>query len=129
LRRIVISTQNTLLSSMVLRSLRERGDVRAERVSEPQDGDGILNVCRALGADVLFMEASLVEPFTYDARMAAAKRVREALPKCRIALMCDENANPELGERIAMAKRNGEIDNFFYSSVSGEYLAAALEAM
>jgi len=129
MRRIVISTQNTLLSSMLLRALKERGEVRAERVSNPPAEDDVFNVSRALNADVLFMEVSPVAPFTYDTRMAAARRVRMVLPECRIAFMCDENANPELGERIALAKRNGEIDNFFYSSVSGEYLAAALEAM
>jgi hypothetical protein len=30
---------------------------------------------------------------------------------------------------VADLKKIGVIDNFFYSSVSGEYLAAALESM
>ena len=34
-----------------------------------------------------------------------------------------------LAERVKDAKKNGVVDGFFYSSVSGEYLAAALDSL
>ena len=50
-------------------------------------------------------------------------------PLCRIALLCDEVADPDLEEQVMHARRFGRIDAFFYASVTANYLIAALEAL
>jgi hypothetical protein len=43
--------------------------------------------------------------------------------------LCDENSAPDLAREVIQAKKDGLIDNFFYSSVGSNYLVAALTAM
>ena len=74
------------------------------------------------------MEISIAK-FTLNRRIETARKVRKALPKCKIALLCDENADPDIAEKVKDAKMMGLIDGFFYSSVTGEYISAALDAL
>ena len=127
-RVAVIHTQNTLLSGAISKYLRERGELLPQRVIGNSVDEPFLS-CKSVGAAVLLMEVTHVPPFTIEERRATIAKVKSACPDCKIALLCDENADPETAEKVADLKKIGVIDNFFYSSVSGEYLAAALEAM
>ena len=62
-------------------------------------------------------------------RLAEAKAVRASTPNCKIVFLCDENSAPDLAREVMQAKKDGLIDNFFYSSVGSRYLVAALTAM
>ena len=55
--------------------------------------------------------------------------LRQELPGCKMALLCDETAYPELAREVMRVKQTGQIDAFFYASVTAEYLAAALDAI
>ncbi|MGN0354289.1 MAG: hypothetical protein ACI4EI_04360 [Muricoprocola sp.] len=124
----VISTQNGLLSGALVKYLNERGEIMAQRVLKTGP-DEPYATCFSFNADILLMEVTRVPNYTLPERMSTIKKIRSDLPKCKIALLCDENADHELAEEIKEAKKNGVIDGFFYSSVSGEYLAAALDSM
>ena len=124
----VISTQNGLLSGALLKYLNERGEILAQRILT-LDQDEPYNTCRSLNVDILLMEVTRVPHYTLEERMKTIRQIRRDIPKCRIALLCDENADQELAEQVKDAKKNGVIDGFFYSSVSGEYLAAALDSL
>jgi hypothetical protein len=43
--------------------------------------------------------------------------------------LCDENISPEIARSVVSLKKNREIDAFYYSSVTGKYLIAALYAL
>ncbi|MDY3249812.1 MAG: hypothetical protein SOX32_05620 [Candidatus Choladocola sp.] len=124
----VISTQNGLLSGALMKYLEERGEILPQRILTA-DQDEPYNTCRSLHADILLMEVTRVPHYTLEDRMKTIKLIRRDIPRCKIALLCDENADQELAEQVKDAKKNGTIDGFFYSSVSGEYLAAALDSM
>jgi hypothetical protein len=64
-----------------------------------------------------------------DRRLIEAKELRSLLPQCRIAFLCDENSSPEIAREVMIAKKDGYIDAFFYSSVTAKYLVAALDAI
>jgi len=127
-RFAVIHTQNTLLSGAISNYLRERGELIPQRVTE-NTGNEPFASCQSVNAAVLLMEVTRLPPFTFEERKATIAQVKAACPNCRIALLCDENADWNTAEKVADLKKLGIIDNFFYSSVSGEYLAAALAAM
>lgn len=129
MRRIVISVQNALLASFLEKSLMERGDMLPETVSGvPEEGD-IVSLCFNLKPDVLLLEFTPYSPFDYATRMKVIEQVRQVAPRCRIAALSDDNTWRDLSEQLQEAKKAGIVDNFFYTSVSGSYLAAALEAM
>lgn len=129
MRIIVISMANRLLSGAIIKYLRERGELFPIRVNDCNKRDEPYDTCKSHNADILLMETLKMPDFTLDERLETAKLVKEDLPNCKIALLCDENANPDIAEKVKNAKKLGLIDSFFYSSVSGEYLAAMLDAL
>lgn len=129
MRTIVISMQNNLLSGAIVKYLVERGELMPERVLDHSKRDEPYVSCQALNADVLLMDISRLPSFTLNRRMETARKIRKALPKCKIALLCDENADPDIAEKVKDAKMMGLIDGFFHSSVTGEYISAALDAL
>ena len=64
-----------------------------------------------------------------EKRLELCGKVKEYLPSCKTALLCDEQAYPDLADRVKQAKQFGKISSFFYSSVTADYLAAALDAL
>ena len=129
MRTIVISMQNNLLSGAIVKYLIERGELMPERVLDHSKRAEPYATCQALDADVLLMEISRLQYFTLDKRLETARKVKEDLPKCKIALLCDEHADPDIAEKVKNAKMMGLIDGFFHSSVTGEYISAALDAL
>lgn len=79
-------------------------------------------------ADILLMEAGRLEAYTLDNRFRLIDRVREKIPGCKFALLCDENSDRELARQVKIARQNHLIDAFFYASVTPGYLTAAVEA-
>lgn len=129
MKTIVISMVNRLLSGAVIKYLVERGELMPIRITDYNKENEPYNTCKSHNADVLLMEAIRMNPFTLEERLEIAQEVRKTLPNCKIVLLCDENADPNMAEQVKSAKKLGLIDCFFYSSVSGEYLAAMLDAL
>lgn len=128
MKNIVVSMQNTLLSESIVKVLRETGDFRPEPVPSGKIGH-IASVCEAVRADVLVMEVSRIQGFTVAERLALVKVLRDTLPRCKTALICDENADPEIAGKVKIAKQDGLLDAFFYASVTPAYLTAMLDAL
>ena len=128
MKNIGISMQNTLLSEAIAKSLRETGDFRIEQIPPGKTGD-TLAMCRALQAQILFMEVSCMKNYSLESRMQLIREVREAVSGCKFALICDENSNEDLAYQVMRARQDQRIDAFFYTSVTPAYLTAALEAM
>ena len=128
MRDVVVSMQNTLLSEAVARSLAETEEFRVEQVLPGRVGDAF-SLCRAAQADILLMEVSRVSAYTLERRLELIGRVREALPRCKFVLLCDENSDAELARRVVLARQDRRIDAFLYASVTPAYLVAALNAL
>ena len=128
MKDIVISAQNALLSEAIERAICRRGQFRCQQVApgRPQE---IVSVCRTLQADIVLMEVNRFPAATLERRLETGEELRRVLPGCRIVLLCDEVADPELAERVMGVRQLGQIDGFFYASVSASYLSAALESM
>lgn len=128
MRTIVISMQNNLLSSAISKYLLERGELMPQRIIDHKK-DEPYATCEVLDADVLLMDISRLPNFSLDHRLQTAQQIRENLPTCKIAILCDEHADPDIAEKVKKAKMMGLIDGFFHSSVTGEYISAALDAL
>ena len=88
-----------------------------------------LSEAEASAVDIILLEVAYNPGFTMDERMAAVKSIRSRSPDARILLLCDENSTPELARKVVLAKKDGRIDDFIYSSVSESYLTAMLESI
>lgn len=120
---------NRLLSGAIIKYLREQSELMPIRITDNSRENEPYNTCLSHNANILLMEAMQISPFTLEERLTIAEQIRKTLPNCKIVLLCDENADPNMAERVKSAKKMGLIDSFFYSSVSGEYLAAMLDAL
>lgn len=80
-------------------------------------------------ADIVLLEVACNPGFSVDEQLRQVRLLRSRNPRCRILLICDENSTPELARKVAIAKKDGLIDDFLYSSVSESYLTAMLYAI
>ena len=78
---------------------------------------------------MVLLEVSYTKNTALEVRLNEVKQIRSVLPNCKIILLCDENSSPDIARDVMLAKKDGLIDNFFYSSVTARYLLAALMAL
>ena len=112
MKRIFVSIHNSLLSAAIIRSLKGQGEFSI--VGTVED------------ADIVLMEACYGSGASLD---ECLKKGKSLGPGCAVVLLCDENSAPELARQVVLAKKDGLIDDFIYSSVSESYLTAMLESI
>lgn len=128
MRKIVISVQNGLLAEMISRILEESGEFQIYR-SVLGSCNSLVMDCTMYGAEIALMEVSLGCGISLQSRLEEIRQIKHENPDCKVVLLCDENTAPDLSRDVARAKKDGRADAFFYSSVSGSYLVAALVAL
>lgn len=127
-RRIVVSIQNSLLAEAIIKLLEDSGEFQPYR-AVVGGNDRTLQTCIACTADMVLMEVTSVQNTNLEARLREGEQLRQLLPGCKIVLLCDEIVSPEIAQGVIEAKRSGRINAFYYSSLTGEYLIAALYAL
>ena len=128
MRKIVVSVQNGLLAESISRMLEERSEFLIYR--SVVGGQNNLAVdCAMYEAEIVLMEVSLGRGLSLQSRLEETKQIRRTNSGCKIVLLCDENTAPDLAREVALSKKNGLVDGFFYSSVTGAYLVAALASL
>lgn len=127
-KNIVVSIQNVLLAESVILALKKTGNFRLERVLQDRISD-TEKICESVHAELLLMEVTRTKDTTLEKRLLICKNVKRKISDCKIALLCDENADPELADQVKQAKQLRQIDAFFYESVTSDYLTAALDAL
>ena len=128
MRRIVVSIQNSLLAEAIIKLLEDSGEFQPYR-AVVGGNDRTLQTCVACTADMVLMEVTSVQNTNLEARLREGEQLRQLLPGCKIVLLCDEIVSPEIAQGVIEAKRSGRIHAFYYSSLTGEYLIAALYAL
>lgn len=127
MKTIVVNIQNGLLAEAITRSLRESGEFKPFRIND--HSESIPFDCETLSADILLMEVSYAPSTSLEIRLNTARELRENLPECKTVMLCDENSAPDIAREVMLAKKDGRIDAFFFSSVTQSYLNAALCAL
>jgi hypothetical protein len=119
MKTVMTGICNGLMAESIRHILESDGEFRVLPINGPEVSP----------VDIVLLEVAYNPGYTVDERMAAVKSIRSQNPDARILLLCDENSTPELARKVALAKKDGLIDDFLYSSVSESYLTAMLYAM
>ena len=127
--KILVSIQNGLLAEAMVTMLRESGEFEPSRMQVGIKKGDIALECEMLDAQMVLMEVSYANGTTFETRLQEVKRIRSRMPNCKIVLLCDENSAPDIAREVMLVKKDGLIDNFFYSSVTARYLLSALLAL
>lgn len=127
MRRVVVDMQNTLFADAIAAALRSF-DPDFD-VLQSESPEKTVDLCEYSNANILIMEVTSYDPWSLEVRMNIRNRLKSSHPQCRIALVVDEKAEKALADRIRLAKKDGLIDCFIYSSVSSTYLAAVIDTL
>ena len=128
MRKIVVSIQNGLLGEALTNLLQASGEFEPYRAVVDKNKRAV-SACVACHADIVLMEVTHTAHANLEGRLLEGEQIRLLVPGCKIVLLCDENVSPDIAREVVAAKKSGRIDAFYYSSVTGKYLVAALYAL
>ena len=128
MRKIVVSIQNGLLAEALTSLLQLSGEFEPYRAAVDKNKRTV-SACVACHADLVLMEVTHTAHANLEGRLLEGEQIRQLVPGCKIVLLCDENVSPDIAREGVAAKKSGRIDAFYYSSVTGKYLVAALYAL
>ena len=127
MKKIVVDMQNFLFADSIAAAFKNSNyDIDVVRAETPQD---TVELCRVYKPFVLVMEVTAYTPWLFCERMKLRDQVKAACPDCKIALIVDSNSEKQAAKDIRDAKKSGIIDQFFYGSMTAEYLMDQIYAM
>ena len=127
MQKIVVDMQNYLFADSVAAAFKNSDyDIDVVRAESPMN---TVELCRLYKPFVLIMEVKGYTPWLLCERMKLRDKVKTVCPECKIALIVDSNSEKQAARDIRDAKKNGLIDQFFYGSMTAEYLMDQIYAM
>ena len=127
MKKIVVYLQNFLIADSIAAAFKNSNyDIDVVRAETPQD---TVELCRVYKPFVLVMEVTAYTPWMLSERLKLRDKVKAVCPDCKIALIVDSNTEKQAAKDIREAKKNGIIDQFFYGSMTAEYLMDQIYAM
>ena len=127
MQKIVVDMQNYLFADSVAAAFKNSDYViDVVRAESPMN---TVELCRLYKPFVLIMEVTGYTPWLRCERLKLRDKVKTVCPECKIALIVDSNSEKQAARDIRDAKKNGLIDQFFYGSMTAEYLMDQIYAM
>ena len=127
MQKIVVDMQNYLFADSVAAAFKNSDyDIDVVRAESPMN---TVELCRLYKPFVLIMEVTGYTPWLLCERLKLRDKVKTVCPECKIALIVDSNSEKQAARVIRDAKKNGLIDQFFYGSMTAEYLMDQIYAM
>ena len=127
MQKIVVDMQNYLFADSVAAAFKNSDyDIDVVRAESPMN---TVELCRLYKPFVLVMEVTGYTPWLLCERLKLRDKVKTVCPECKIALIVDSNSEKQAARDIRDAKKNGLIDQFFYGSMTAEYLMDQIYAM
>ena len=127
MQKIVVDMQNYLFADSVAAAFKNSDyDIDVVRAESPMN---TVELCRLYKPCVLIMEVTGYTPWLLCERLKLRDKVKTVCPECKIALIVDSNSEKQAARDIRDAKKNGLIDQFFYGSMTAEYLMDQIYAM
>lgn len=127
MQKIVVDIQNFLFADSIAAAFRNSDyDIDVVRAETPND---TVELCQMYKPFVLVMEVMGYTPWLLCDRLRLRDEVKSVCPDCKIALLVDSNTEKQAAKDIRDAKKNGIIDQFFYGSMTSEYLMDQIYAM
>ena len=127
MRRVVVDMQNALFADAIATAL-QKFDSDFE-VCQSESPAKTTDLCVFTDANILIMEVTAYTPWRLEERMNIRNEVKAQNPGCKIVPVVDENTEKQAAKDIRDAKKNGIIDQFFYGSMTAEYLMDQIYAM
>ena len=127
MHKIVVDMQSFLFADSVAMAFKNSDyEIDVVRAESPKD---TVELCQVYKPSVLVMEVTGYTPWKLCERLRLRDAVKASCPDCKIALIVDSSTEKQAAKDIRDAKKNGLIDQFFYGSMTAEYLLDQIFAM
>lgn len=89
----------------------------------------ILSACEAVKADVLLMDVSRTYGNTLEMKLDTVRQIKAEFPDLKVAVICDTTSDEAIADKVKTAKQAGQIDGFYFESVTADYLVASIDSL
>ncbi len=121
--RVLVHVQNYIFADMIAHTL-EEGDFGVTIVDRYND---VIREFNRTAANLVLMEVTRQPLWGMRERMKLCSQMKRLDPDCKIILIVNEKADPEIAREVRQAKIDRRIDQFIYTSVSASYLYGVME--
>ena len=127
MKNLVICIKNRLLAESIEIAFLKQA-YRVERVGS-FELQKILSACEAVKADVLLMDVSRTYGNTLEMKLDTVKQIKAEFPDLKVAVFCDTRSDEAIADKVKTAKQAGQIDGFYFESVTADYLVASIDSL
>ena len=128
MKNLVICIKNTLLAESIEIAFLKQADYMVERVGS-FELQKILSACEAVKADVLLMDVSRTYGNTLETKLDTVKQIKAEFPDLKVAVICDTTSDEAIADKVKTAKQTGQVDGFYFESVTANYLVASIDSL
>lgn len=128
MKNLVICFKNRLLAESIEMAFLKQADYRVERVGS-FELQKILSACEAVKADVLLMDVSRTYGNTLEMKLDTVRQIKAEFPDLKVAVICDTTSDEAIADKVKTAKQAGQIDGFYFESVTADYLVASIDSL
>lgn len=128
MKNLVLNIKNRLLAESIEMAFLKQADYRVERVGS-FELQKILSACEAVKADVLLMDVSRTYGNTLEMKLDTVKQIKAEFPDLKVAVICDTTSDEAIADKVKTAKQAGQIDGFYFESVTADYLVASIDSL
>lgn len=128
MKNLVLNVKNRLLAESIEIAFLKQADYRVERVGS-FELQKILSACEAVKADVLLMDVSRTYGNTLEMKLDTVRQIKAQFPDLKVAVICDTTSDEAIADKVKTAKQAGQIDGFYFESVTADYLVASIDSL
>lgn len=128
MKNLVICIKNRLLAESIEIAFLKQADYMVERVGS-FELQKILSACEAVKADVLLMDVSRTYGNTLEMKLDTVRQIKAEVPDLKVAVICDTTSDEAIADKVKTAKQAGQIDGFYFESVTADYLVASIDSL
>lgn len=128
MKNLVLNIKNRLLAESIEMAFLKQADYRVERVGS-FELQKILSACEAVKADVLLMDVSRTYGNTLEMKLDTVRQIKAQFPDLKVAVICDTTSDEAIADKVKTAKQAGQIDGFYFESVTADYLVASIDSL
>ena len=128
MRIVIINMRDYIFADAIAQALQadSDSDFTVQKVTSVDEIEQYSKLCDPYA---ILMEVTGYLPYTLEERLKVVGAVKTANANCKVILMVDENSEPDIAEQVRKAKKDGQIDQFIYGSVSANYLVALMDTL
>ena len=125
MEKVIVSIGNKLLSEAIAEALDKNGNFKSFTIATKKTGEMMKDIT-VIKPKILLFGISFSKYSTFEEALELIKRIRVERPECKICVLCDYNAQPDVVKKVIEEKSKNNIDVFLFTSVTTDYMISSM---